>query len=232
MSEPTPSADPVLAAIQALDARLSRMEARIDQLAGYAEPLPAAVAVATDVADGLARQIGEEKVDAHLRASGRALAALTDPAVVAALEAIVPHLPALAALAGHAAQADNVVATVTDTFDGLVARAAADGIDVDARAHNLLAAAERLTSPQAIEALQLLLARLDVLHALLESGVFDKKAVSVVAAAGTALVETRDASPDPVGAWGLLGALSDPDVKRAAGFAVHFARAFGRLSAS
>ncbi len=67
--------------------------------------------------------------------------------------------------------------------------------------------------------------------ALLDSGVFHPDTVRLVGEAGDAFVASREAlrqSPKPVGLFGLLRALRDPDVQRAAGLIVEFGRRFGR----
>lgn len=66
--------------------------------------------------------------------------------------------------------------------------------------------------------------------ALLDSGVFHPDTVQLVGEAGDAFVASREAlrqSPKPVGLFGLLRALRDPDVQRAASLIVEFGRRFG-----
>ncbi len=66
--------------------------------------------------------------------------------------------------------------------------------------------------------------------ALLDSGVFHPDTVKLVGEAGDAFVASRETlrqSPKPVGLFGLLRALRDPDVQRAAGLIVEFGRRFG-----
>ncbi|WP_287157800.1 DUF1641 domain-containing protein [Chloroflexus sp.] len=67
--------------------------------------------------------------------------------------------------------------------------------------------------------------------ALLDSGVFHPDTVRLVGEAGDAFVASREAlrqEPKPIGLFGLLRALRDPDVQRAAGLIVEFGRRFGR----
>jgi hypothetical protein len=138
-------------------------------------------------------------------------------AVLERLERRVEHVEgALRRLEGATAQVPAVVATVTDIVDGLVERLAARGIDVDSRLHALLRAADHLTSPRA----------LDALASVLSSEIMAHQTTEVIGRLGRAVV-TAEHEARPVGAWGLLRALRDPEVQRAAGFLVAMARRFG-----
>lgn len=63
---------------------------------------------------------------------------------------------------------------------------------------------------------------------LMNSGVLNPQTLTIVGEAGNALVETMEASHQPVGLFGLMGALRDPDVQRGLGFLVEFGKRFGR----
>ncbi len=119
-------------------------------------------------------------------------------------------------LEGAAAGVPAVVATVTDIVDGVIARLAERGFDVDQRMRALLAAADHLTSPRA----------LDALAAVLQSEIMAHQTTEVVARMGRAIVHAEHEAM-PVGIWGLMRALRDPEVQRAAGFLVAMARRFG-----
>lgn len=215
----------ILAALQQLSDRLGRIESRLDALEATARDGLGAVGVATDTFDRLAADVGEENVDARLRALAGALVPLTDPAVVNALVTLAGQAPALAALAKDG---PGLVATVTDTVDGFAARAQAEGVDLDERGRVLLSAVDRLTRREALDTLDAVFGRIDTIAHLLRSRVLDETSVDVVSQAADALVETRSAHPEPAGMFALLGASSDPDVRRALGFALAFARNFGR----
>jgi len=133
------------------------------------------------------------------------------------LERRVEHMEgALGRLEGATAQVPVVVATLTDILDGLVERLAARGIDVDDRIRALLRAADHLTSPRA----------LDALASVLSSEILAHQTTEVVGRMGRAIV-TAEHEAQPVGVWGLLRALRDPEVQRAAGFLIAMARRFG-----
>lgn len=67
----------------------------------------------------------------------------------------------------------------------------------------------------------------DEFAGLMNSGVLNPQTLTIVGEAGNALVETMEASHQPVGLFGLMGALRDPDVQRGLGFLVEFGKRFG-----
>lgn len=138
-------------------------------------------------------------------------------ATIERLERKVDHMEkTIERLEGATAQVPAVVATVTDVVDGVVERLAARGIDVDDRMRALLRAADHLTSPRA----------LDALSSVLQSEIMAHQTTEVIGRMGRAIV-TAEHEARPVGMWGLMRALRDPEVQRAAGFLVSMARRFG-----
>lgn len=149
-----------------------------------------------------------------------------DP-VLAALERIERRLAAveqvaraIAPLAGVAETMPGAVAVAVDTFDGLAARLGGAGIDLDARMMAVLRAVEVATAPRAVNGLA----------SLVESHLLEPSALAVVSQLAVALTSAGDARP--VGTWGMLKALRDPDVQRALGFALAIARGFGQQLAT
>ncbi len=165
---------------------------------------------------------------------------------IARLEDSVAPVQALA----H--QAPGMVATVVDTVDGHLAALG----DADARVTAAIALLNRVTRPDTLATLERLLDALPalehaaalakdapgmvsaavdsvdgVLNRVVDAGIdphlVGSAALDVSAAAARALVETHAAKPAPVGAFGALGALSDPEVQAALGFLLTFARRFG-----
>lgn len=143
----------------------------------------------------------------------------TDP-VLAALERIERRLAAVehvtSALAPLVETVPGGLAMLTDTVDSLAAKAGDAGINLDARLHSVLRAFEVATSPRAVNGLA----------ALVESKMLDAKALAVISRLADALAESGDAQP--IGTWGLLRSMRDPDVQRALGFLVAIARDLGR----
>jgi len=125
------------------------------------------------------------------------------------------------------ATAPGALATLVDTFDGLVARMSAAGIDVDQRINTLVRVAERLTAPEALEMLCEVLDNVELFDRLRESGVFGPGAVNIVGRAADALGRIDIDQVEPVGALGAFKALRHPDMKQALGVLMAFGKYFG-----
>jgi hypothetical protein len=142
-----------------------------------------------------------------------------DP-VLATLQRIEHRLAAVervtSALAPLAETAPAAVGMFTDTVDSLAAKLGDRGIDLDARLHSVLRALEVSTAPRAVNGLA----------ALVESKLLEPSALAVVSRLAAAFAEPGEAKP--VGMWGLMRALKDPDVQRAIGFLLAVGREFGR----
>lgn len=121
----------------------------------------------------------------------------------------------------------GTVASAVDSLDGVVAALGEDGVDVDARLHTVLQVAERLTAPEALSAVTELLAHVDAIHRLLESGIFGPAAVDTVGRAAGALGAVDLRSARPVGPLAAMRSLREPAAKRALGVLVEFVRKFG-----
>lgn len=162
---------------------------------------------------------------ASIAAAPRA-ASPPDP-VLAALERIEQRLAAveqvaaaMAPLAAMAATMPGAVAVAADTFDGLAARLGAAGVDLDDRMRSVIRAIEVSTAPRAVNGLA----------SLVESHLLEPSALAVVSQLAAALAAPGDHAP--VGAWGALKALRDPDVQRALGFFLAIGRRFGQQLAA
>ncbi len=189
---------------------------------------------AMDTVDGLVRKVQESgiDIDARMRALLSVTEAATNPRALAAVERLLKNPAVLEQLADLAEQAPGVVAGAIDTFDGVVARLAERGIDFNERVILLTKALESLSDPVIIHLLQTVLSRgcdlSRLVDTLLESGVFDQEAVEVVGSTSVAVVQTRASKPAPVGAFGAFFSLFDNDVQRSLGFAIAFAKTFGK----
>jgi hypothetical protein len=149
-------------------------------------------------------------------------AADRDGRLVAVLERLDARLARLEQRMGRLdaveSQLPALLATATDTVDSIVARLGDAGFDLDERMRSLARAADRLTSPEAIAALD----------SMLGSGVLDPSAVAVLGKLGRAIAASGAESSERVGAFGLLRALRDPTIQRALGFTLRLAREFGQ----
>lgn len=142
-----------------------------------------------------------------------------DP-VLAALERIEQRLAAVERVTGALAPlveaAPGGLGMIADSVDTLAARLAERGVDLDGRLHSMLRALEVSTAPRAVNGLA----------ALVESKLLEPTALAAVSHLAAALADPGEARP--VGLWGLVRALRDPEVQRALGFVLGVAREFGR----
>lgn len=149
-------------------------------------------------------------------------------AILAALERIEKRLDEVQAIAEKAVNdSRDAVATVTDTVDQLIGKAQSQGIDLDRRLANLIRAAERLSSNEAIQTLEETFGRIEQIRVVLTSGILDPASVAIVAKAGRSLASAAAEPPAEVGMFGLLRAMSERETRVAAGFLVQFARRMG-----
>jgi len=100
------------------------------------------------------------------------------------------------------------LAALVDSFDTAAGSLSERGVDLEERVQNALASLERVTRSDVTELLS--------------------HVVSIAGRAAEALAELERAPVAPLGAIGTLRALSDSGVQRTLGFALAFARHFGR----
>jgi hypothetical protein len=124
--------------------------------------------------------------------------------VLGALEPVLPLV----------ARAPDMIATAADSFDDLVAQGKRVGIDFDERLRGSLHVLERLTHPATRRQLEVLLDRLPALERL----------APMLDALPNA-VDRAQHDAQPLGLFGLLGALRDPAMQRTLGLGVAVARA-------
>jgi uncharacterized protein YjgD (DUF1641 family) len=175
------------------------------------------------------------------------------PEALARIEARLERLEARSApVAELASQAPAAIAVAVDTLDAHLAQLG----DADERLRSAARLLIAVTEPETLQRLERLLQTLPALEQLstlakdaphhvatvvdtadglmarvLASGI-DPHTLGVAAldtghGLAEALVAARQAPPPPVGPFGLLGALSEPEVQRALGFLLVFARRFG-----
>ncbi len=188
-----------------IEARLERIEAMLSRYDELAQQVPPMAAMAGDIADEFATRDGrmDERLGQLLLLSER----LTRPPVLRALTVAVEQVEA----------APGLFAMMGDIFDELARAAEAQGVDLHEMTSNL---------GEAIRGLVLLAAKPEV-RELLESEMFSPGAIQTLSTVASALSENAHTEPPRVGMWGALGALRDPDVQRAVGFAVKIAKDVG-----
>lgn len=219
----------IAALLQRIDERLARVERAVERAEAAAAGAPGMVATAVDALDGIAAraQAGGVDIDERLAGMLRLVERLTDPRTERALTRLLEAAPLLERAIGVAEQAPGLVATALDTADSLADRAREAGIDLDERLRILARVLERLTAPEALNAVEALLAKVDSLKAVLASGILDPQALAAVATAGDALAKAANAPAKGMGLWGAFRAAGDPEVQTTLGFLVRFAHAFG-----
>jgi hypothetical protein len=98
--------------------------------------------------------------------------ALQQPETVAALDRLSERVDALTRMMESidplVEKAPDLIAGVTDAADEAYSRAAASGIDLDARVHDVMRLVEKLTEPRTMELFSTLLGRMDQLERLLQ----------------------------------------------------------------
>lgn len=213
------AAPDLAATLLRIDERLARVERALDAMSAAKASAPGAIAAVVDTMDDLARRAQERGIDLDARlASGLAMVErLTDPKTQRALQQLLDL----------AESGPKLVGAIVDTADSLAERAHGMGIDIDDRLRVLARVLERLTAPEALAAVEALLAKVDSLKAVLASGILDPTALATVATAGDALAKAANAAPAPMGLWTAFRASGDPEVQTALGFLVRFAHAFG-----
>ncbi|MEQ1566759.1 MAG: DUF1641 domain-containing protein [Myxococcota bacterium] len=218
--------------LERLEARLAAIEAKLDRISaavgddrlrpalGLAAQIEPAIAMAGDAIDEWAgRQIARGvDPDAHVRHALTLAERLTDPAVAGRLERLIELLPRLLPVAELAATFEPTTAMLFDMLDEQVRRLDERGVDAESRFHQVTDLVERLTDPEFHAHLSALLDAAPNLMAATRTGELFGRAVDQVIAR----------APEPVGLFGLLRALSDPNVQRAVGFALAVADQVGR----
>ena len=183
--------------------RLERMEQRFDHYEALVRQALPVAGIMTDTVDGWMAQLRQSGIDVDERTKEtlRLLAELTAPQSMEALHTLIGVLPTLGVLLR---QAPGAIAAMVDTGDELVLRLRESGIDI-----------EHLGRRGA-----------KAVKALIDSNVLEDAAIAVISNAAQSLEESA-CNARPASLFGLIRALGDPDVQRALGFFLAFAKSFG-----
>lgn len=191
--------------LRRIEARLERLEQALDPIAQATAAAPALTSTAVDVLDDWALQHGD--LDERLRTLSELLERVTRP------EALAP----LMLMVELSEQAKPTIATVTDIVDEAMARAAAEGMEV-----------ERLVESSKNAVLKLAqLATAREVQALLDSGMLDPAALSTLGMTARAVADASDEPAPRVGLFGAFRAVQQPSVQRALGFLIRVAEKLG-----
>jgi uncharacterized protein YjgD (DUF1641 family)/post-segregation antitoxin (ccd killing protein) len=183
---------------------------KLNQAFDLVERLPGMTSMAIDSVDGIVSDARARGVDIPERL-GTALQLaekLTAPDMVHKLDGLLDT----------ASRSEGLVAMVVDMLDEAYRDAARHGYDPESvirKANGLLKKMSNVLNDGQIDA-------------VLDSGILDPQSISVIAAAGNALVTAKKAPEKRLGLFGMLRAMRDPEMKRTLGFLSEFGSAFGK----
>ena len=196
----------------ALAERLTAEETavKLNQLLDLADQLPGTLAMMGDMMDETVRRAASNGVDieARLRAGLTMAEKLTAPEMVAKLDQLL----------AMADQAPGMIAMMGDIVDESIRRAGESGINIEAMVRQGARAGAKFSA----------LMESEEFDALMESGILDPEAVASVGKVGRALIASQQQPLEPVGLFGLLSAMRDPNMQRALGFLATFGAEFGK----
>jgi uncharacterized protein YjgD (DUF1641 family) len=206
-------------------ARVAQHAVALEPLLEIATRWEALVAMGADVADDAVGDLVQRGVDptARVTVALRALERLTDPAAADALDrltepgALIAASDAIATvqqmktLLDLASRTDEIVGMAFDVADGIAADMVKAGVDPLDRLNDLLVLARQVTDRKVLDA---------VGRAAEQSWALDEVVTALTTPA------------QPVGLWGLMSSMSDPEVQRGVGVALSLARRLGGLSTS
>lgn len=187
--------------------QLSRIEARLERienaLNNVGRELPNAVAVATDSLDEWVAR--HPDFNDRLEAALPVLERLTRPETLRAATTLMDHLDAV----------PGVMAMALDAADDVARQATEHGIPMGTLVEELGANVAAFVKVSR------------ALRSVMESPIVEAKAIETVGRLAETMANVTD-QPAPVGLWGAMRAMKDPEVQRSVGFAVEIARGFGR----
>lgn len=190
--------------------RAEELDQTACQITEASKALPGMFAAGVDFADEACRNASQSDIDIEGRF--KSLLALflriSEPKNVDALSKLVSRLPQLEEASRLLDEAPNLVATLGDVFDDYARQALEDGVDLEKSVTHGLRAA------------------------LLFGSKMDDQTVETISNAARALAvsqceDCQAEGPQKVGPFGLLNAMSNPDVQKSLGFAIRFAKCFG-----
>ncbi len=201
--------------------RLAEQAPKLETLAALAAGFDDHVAMAADIADEwIAENVGGDGVEERAQHGLRSLVRLTDPRILSALGRLAEQTPKLERVVELAAAFDDHVAMAADIFDAFIAdTVGGDGLEVRVRA--VRGTAYQLSRPEVLDALTSLA---ELAPRLQRSARVAAELDEFVDASIRALEE----EPKPVGAFGLLGALGDPEIQRALGRILNVTKQLGK----
>ena len=187
-----------------------QMVTQLEQLMDMAEQAPGLAAMMGDMADEAMRNVANAGVDIEERAriGLQLLNRLTEPQMVQQLNQALDM----------AEQAPGLMAMLGDMADEAMRNMANAGVDVEVLMRKGASAAQQLGA----------LTSAPEYDALMNSGLLDARALGLLANLGQAISNSQSQPVRPLGPLGLFSAMRDPDVQKALGFLMNFAKELGK----
>jgi uncharacterized protein YjgD (DUF1641 family) len=208
--------------VEVLGGLIDRID-RLERLNAFAEQAPGMAALFVDIADDTAAHMMDAGIDldARLKDALALTEKLTEPRNMQILSGLVDRLEQLDEALAMTDQAPGMIAMFVDVADEMFKEAIDAGVDVEKgiiQGAKAAIAFGQILGPHELESIK----------ALVTSGVLEPKAVNAVAGAGRALAASQETPAKPIGPLGLVRSLRDPDIQKALGFLIKFAKYFGR----
>ncbi len=192
---------------------LSRMD-RLEQALNLADSLPNTLAAMGDTADDLIGRMQRQGININERASASLglLEKLTEPKTLASLAQLVSKVDSLSPMIALAEQAPALASIAMDSLDGMVEKAQRAGLDINGTLNALMQFAAKFGPEQ-----------INVLSALISPSSLEQ-----ISAMADALESSSHQPIKELGPLAMFSEMRDPDVKRALGFFLAFAKQFGQ----
>lgn len=191
--------------------RAEELDETAAQVTAASQALPEMVAAGADVIDEACRKASESgiQLEARFQSLIDLFLKVTEPKNMAALNKLVARLPQLEEASRLVEEMPNLVATMGDVFEDYARQAQQNGIDIEKSV------------------------ALGMRAALLFGSKMDDQTLDTISNIAEALTVTqcddcKAEGPQALGPLGLVKTMSNPEVQKSLGFAIRFAKCFGR----
>ncbi len=200
------SHDPLIEILARLERRLDRLESRLEPVFAVVDNANAGIAAFTDTVDEKLAAIS--RFDERLEKAAELVELLTEPETLEKLHTAVRQFEEM----------PKLVATTGDVVDEWMKEAAADGVNVGELAESL--------NHFTIVVLRLLTN--ERFRCMLERSILTVESFVPLEALADGAKATLNGDPKPVGLFGAMGAMRDPDIQLAVGFALETGKIVGK----
>lgn len=210
----------VIQLLEQVSAKLDNLENRISKIENQVQTeVFNTFSIAVDSFDDYCGSTDNRRREMSSKAQSVAdmVQTLTSNNTLETIEMMLEKAPQLAQAVEQLEALPQIVSVATDSFDELFRYAQKNGLNIAEFGNNFSAFAVKL----------LTLFEEGNLNKLLDSGILDGQAIDTVGAMGKSL-STSTGEVKKVGALGMLTAIFNSDVQRAAGFLIGFAQTFGK----